>query len=166
MLDNLAAGLSPEEIVASYPPLGVDDVRAATAYAADLARERIVEIGRPGADEVKVDENLPRGTAICCNRAGHDAISVGEQGAERRRRRANLSALPGRATRADHARRRFRQRRAYDPKSSAGEIVLRLARQDRQRVLDAVARALPVLEREPLAKRLWIVEETRIRIRE
>ena len=49
VLDNLAAGLSPEEIVASYPPLRIDDVRAAAAYAADLARERIVEIGRRGA---------------------------------------------------------------------------------------------------------------------
>jgi len=48
VLDNLAAGLSPEEIVASYPPLRIDDVRAATAYAAELARERIVEIGRRG----------------------------------------------------------------------------------------------------------------------
>jgi hypothetical protein len=33
-------------------------------------------------------------------------------------------------------------------------------------VLDALASALPVLEREPLEKRLWIVEEERIRIRE
>ena len=40
VLDNLNAGLSAEGIVASYPPLGVEDVRAATAYAADLARER------------------------------------------------------------------------------------------------------------------------------
>jgi hypothetical protein len=29
-----------------------------------------------------------------------------------------------------------------------------------------VARTLRVLEREPLAKRLWVVEEDRIRIRE
>ena len=66
----------------------------------------------------KVDENLPRETCDLLNHAGHDAISVGEQALERRRRRASLSALPGRATRADHARRRFRQRRAYDPTSS------------------------------------------------
>jgi len=45
VLDNLAAGLSAEEIVASYPPLRIDDVRAATAYAAELALERIVEVG-------------------------------------------------------------------------------------------------------------------------
>jgi uncharacterized protein (DUF433 family) len=35
---NLAAGLSADEIVASYPPLRVEDVRAAAAYAAELAR--------------------------------------------------------------------------------------------------------------------------------
>lgn len=39
ILDNLAAGLQPQEIVDEYPPLVSDDVRAAIAYAADLARE-------------------------------------------------------------------------------------------------------------------------------
>jgi uncharacterized protein (DUF433 family) len=39
VLDNLAEGLSPEEIVEDYPPLTVEDVRAAVAYAAALARE-------------------------------------------------------------------------------------------------------------------------------
>jgi uncharacterized protein (DUF433 family) len=44
VLDNLAAGLSPEEIVLSYPSLTLDDVRAAVAYAAELARERILDL--------------------------------------------------------------------------------------------------------------------------
>lgn len=39
VLDNLAEGLTPEEIVEEYPPLELEDVRAAVAYAADLARE-------------------------------------------------------------------------------------------------------------------------------
>ena len=39
ILDNLAEGLAPEEIVTEYPPLTVDDVRVAIAYAAALARE-------------------------------------------------------------------------------------------------------------------------------
>ena len=39
ILDNLAEGDTPEQIVAEYPPLTVDDVRAAIAYAATLARE-------------------------------------------------------------------------------------------------------------------------------
>jgi uncharacterized protein (DUF433 family) len=44
VLDNLAAGLSTEEILKSYPGLGRPAVQAAIAYAADLARERVVEM--------------------------------------------------------------------------------------------------------------------------
>jgi uncharacterized protein (DUF433 family) len=39
ILDNLAGGMTPEQIVAQYPPLTLDDVRAAMGYAATLARE-------------------------------------------------------------------------------------------------------------------------------
>jgi uncharacterized protein (DUF433 family) len=46
ILDNLAEGLSPQEIVAEYPPLTVEDVQAAIAYAAVLAREEeLVPLG-------------------------------------------------------------------------------------------------------------------------
>lgn len=39
ILDNLADGLSPREIIEEYPPLELQDVQAAVAYAAELARE-------------------------------------------------------------------------------------------------------------------------------
>lgn len=39
ILDNLADGLTPDEIVEEYPPLARQDVHAAIAYAAALARE-------------------------------------------------------------------------------------------------------------------------------
>jgi len=39
ILDNLADGLSPEEVVQEYPPLTSDDIRAAISYAATLSRE-------------------------------------------------------------------------------------------------------------------------------
>jgi uncharacterized protein (DUF433 family) len=42
VLDNLAAGLTPDEVVKLYPTLQRDDVAAAMAYAAELARERVV----------------------------------------------------------------------------------------------------------------------------
>ena len=42
VLDNLAAGLTTDEIVNSYPPLSPEAVRAAIAYAAELGRERVV----------------------------------------------------------------------------------------------------------------------------
>ena len=44
VLDNLAAGLSPDEVTRSYPSLSVDAVRATLAYAADLAGERVVAV--------------------------------------------------------------------------------------------------------------------------
>jgi uncharacterized protein (DUF433 family) len=44
VLDNLAAGLSHQEILASYPTLTEDDIRACLAYAAELASERVVDI--------------------------------------------------------------------------------------------------------------------------
>jgi uncharacterized protein (DUF433 family) len=44
VLDNLAAGLTPEEIVRSYPSLNIEMVQAAMGYAAELARERIVAV--------------------------------------------------------------------------------------------------------------------------
>ena len=42
VLDNLAAGLTPEQIVGSYPSLTLQAVQAAIAYAAELGRERVV----------------------------------------------------------------------------------------------------------------------------
>ena len=44
VLDNLAAGLSTEEVTRSYPSISSEAVRAALAYAADLAGERVVAV--------------------------------------------------------------------------------------------------------------------------
>lgn len=41
VLDNLAAGVSEDEILREYPFLGEDSIRASVAYAAELARERV-----------------------------------------------------------------------------------------------------------------------------
>ena len=42
ILDNLAAGLTPDQIVGEYTSLTIDDVRGAIAYAADLVREEMI----------------------------------------------------------------------------------------------------------------------------
>ena len=44
VLDNLAAGLSAEEITRSYPSLTPESVKAAVLYAAELARERVLSL--------------------------------------------------------------------------------------------------------------------------
>ena len=113
----------------------------------------------------KVDENLPREVSDLLSGAGHDAVSVGEEGLSgsddtrlyercQNEERALITLDLG-----------FANLRTYDPRSSFGVIVLRLARQDKPLVLDAITAALPLLEREPLDKRLWILEGTRVRIR-
>jgi uncharacterized protein (DUF433 family) len=44
ILDFLASGESEAQILATYPQLEPDDIRAALAYAAEVARERIVPV--------------------------------------------------------------------------------------------------------------------------
>lgn len=44
ILDNLAAGVSEQEILENYPALTRLDIRAALRYAAEMARERIVDL--------------------------------------------------------------------------------------------------------------------------
>lgn len=44
ILDNLAAGLSEQEIIKSYPSVTPDGIRASIAYASDLAKEGLVRL--------------------------------------------------------------------------------------------------------------------------
>jgi uncharacterized protein (DUF433 family) len=44
ILDFLASGETPEQILASYPQLAAEDIRAAIAYGAEVARERIIPV--------------------------------------------------------------------------------------------------------------------------
>lgn len=44
VLANLADGLTPEEIIRSYPSLTPVAIQAALAYAADLAQERVIPL--------------------------------------------------------------------------------------------------------------------------
>ena len=44
VLDNIAAGLSPQEIISAYPSLTKDDIQASLEYAAELAHERIIPL--------------------------------------------------------------------------------------------------------------------------
>lgn len=44
VLDRLAGGDTQDDILADYPQLAADDIRACIAYAAELARERTVEL--------------------------------------------------------------------------------------------------------------------------
>ncbi len=114
----------------------------------------------------KVDENLPQEVALLLRQNGHDAVTVPEQGlagAEdsavekvfRREKRALVTLDQG-----------FADIRTYPPKDYSGLIVLRLSMQDKEHVLRIVEALIPMIHTEPLARRLWIVDEGEIRIRE
>ena len=44
VLDNLAAGMTTDELLTEYPSLTRDGVTAALAYAAELTRERFIAL--------------------------------------------------------------------------------------------------------------------------
>ncbi len=116
--------------------------------------------------QFKTDENLPEEVAELLRSAGHDASTVTEQGLGGEPD-PDLASL---CQREQHALVTldlgFSDIRAYPPEEYHGLIVFRLKRQDKVHVVEVLERLLPVLETEALARRLWIVEEQRVRIRD
>ena len=113
----------------------------------------------------KVDENLPVEVADLLRAAGHDAVTVNDQGVSgakdpdlanllQREQRAFLTLDSG-----------FGDIRTYPPHEYSGFLVFRLPRQDKAFVLQVCQRLVGQLAREPLTGRLWIVEANRIRVR-
>ena len=49
VLDFLAEGMTVQEILAQYPDLTGEDIRACIAYGAEMARERYVDVSGAGA---------------------------------------------------------------------------------------------------------------------
>jgi predicted nuclease of predicted toxin-antitoxin system len=113
----------------------------------------------------KIDENLPIEVADLLRNAKHDAITVGEQ-------YLSGSGDPDIARICQQEKRAlvtldtdFADIRSYPPGQYSGIIVLRLKRQDKFHALNTIKGMIRVLANETLEQHLWIVEETRIRIR-
>ena len=115
---------------------------------------------------LKIDENLPAEVAERLRGAGHDALSVFEQGlgGSGDERLKGVLQDEGRALLTLDL--GFADIRLHPPEEFSGVIVLRLVRQDRQHVLAMVESLLPFLNQNPLERRLWIVRNGGLRIRE
>lgn len=112
----------------------------------------------------KVDENLPVEVANLLRQEGHDAETVYQQ---------RMSGVPdpniaavcraeGRAlVTMDLGLGDIRQ---YPPTDYHGIVVLRLRRQSKRHVLGVLPMVAALLDTEPLSGRLWIVNETGVRI--
>ncbi len=113
----------------------------------------------------KFDENLPSDLGALLRADGHDAHSVLDE---------DLRGAPDPSiARVCQDEQRilitldldFAHIQNYPPQDYDGIIVLRLARQDRDTVLAIILRILTLLQTEPIARRLWIVDDDRTRIR-
>jgi predicted nuclease of predicted toxin-antitoxin system len=113
----------------------------------------------------KVDENLPAGVAELLTAEAHDAVTVVQQGM-RGSQDAKLAQICQTENRVlvtldiD-----FADIRRYPPRTMPGVIVLRLRSHDKDNILRTMRRTLPLLGQEPLEQKLWIVDETQVRIR-
>jgi len=115
--------------------------------------------------DFKVDENLPIEVAQLLVEAGHSAstaLSEGLGGASDKAILAVASSERRVLVTLDIG---FADIRTYPPAQSPGIIVLRLRRQDKLYVVDVVKRLIPRLTSQDVGKKLWIVEDRRIRIR-
>jgi predicted nuclease of predicted toxin-antitoxin system len=113
----------------------------------------------------KIDENLHDDVAALLAGAGHDVQTVYAEGL-RGCHDVNLAShcvSEGRAIVTLDL--DFADIRVFPPSSGAGVIVLRVRDQSRPHILDVVRRAIELLDREPVAGRLWIVSEAGVRIR-
>ncbi len=113
----------------------------------------------------KLDENLPVELGFLLREAGHHAHTVLDE---------NLGGSPDSSiARVCQVEKRilvtldldFADIRSYLPGEYSGIIVLRLTRQDRDSVLAMMPRILELLQTEQIAQRLWVVDESRTRIR-
>ena len=113
----------------------------------------------------KVDENLPVEVAAALNAAGHEADTVNDEGLQGKPDAtiAEVCALEGRIlVTLDLG---FADIRTYPPQAAPGFIVMRLTRHDKEYVLRVIQGLFTLFDQEPLEHHLWIVEDTRVRIR-
>ncbi|MDE0417298.1 MAG: DUF5615 family PIN-like protein [bacterium] len=116
--------------------------------------------------QFKMDENLPVELAGMFREAGHDAVTVLDQSLTGARDSdiASVCIREGRAiVTLDMD---FADIRTYPPDAYPGLVVFRPSNQSREHVLRIGTRLLNVLTGATLAGRLWIVEDSRIRVRQ
>ena len=113
----------------------------------------------------KTDENLPVEIAELLANAGHDAKTVNEQQLQGTQDPALINICSNENRVLVTLDMDFSDIRDYPPSELSGIIVLRVGRQSKRHLIETFKRILPLIDSEPLKQHLWIVEETRVRIR-
>lgn len=115
--------------------------------------------------QFKIDENLPIEIAELLTNAGYNAKTINEQQLQGARDPVLIDACKNENRVLVTLDTDFADIRAYPPQEFSGIIVLRGGSQAKQHVMKVFQRIIPLIQREPLDQHLWIVEETKVRIR-
>ena len=113
----------------------------------------------------KIDENLPIEFVDLLITAGHQAMNVYEQHLQGNADQVIIDICAKEGYILVTLDLDFADIRTYPPTQYPGLMVLRVIRQDKRHLVEVFQRAINVLMREPIEGRLWIIEETRVRIR-
>jgi len=115
--------------------------------------------------QFKIDENLPIEIAELLINAGYDTKTVNDQQLQGVKDPilAEVCKNEHRALVTLDA--DFSDIRTYPPEEFSGIIVLRVRTQAKRHVIKVFSSIIPIIAHESLMQRLWIVEETRVRIR-
>ena len=113
----------------------------------------------------KIDENLPPSVGDLLRESGHDVRTVYEQGLRSCADPQLLATCQGEGRALLSLDLDFSNILVFPPERYAGLIVLRLHKPGARAVMALVRRLLPHFALVPVAGRLWIVDEQRIRVR-
>jgi predicted nuclease of predicted toxin-antitoxin system len=115
---------------------------------------------------LKIDENLHAEVAALFGTAGHDVHTVYDEGL----RGSPDNVIAERCRNEDRVLVTldldFADIRTYPPANHPGMIALRVGNQSRPHILRVMSPIKTLLDKEPVAGRLWIVSEASVRIRE
>lgn len=113
---------------------------------------------------IKLDENLPPVVAEFLRGSGHDVRDVYEQGLRSCSDPVVLAACQAEGRALVSLDLDFSNILQFPPEQYAGLIVLRIHKPGPRAVMSLMTRLLPHLDTVPVAGRLWIVDESRIRV--
>jgi len=114
----------------------------------------------------KIDENLPVEVKDRLVAHGHDAHTVHEEGLTGSQDSVIYQVVQGEDRIIITLDLDFSDIRTYVPAESKGIIVLRMAMQDKNSIIQIMDRVILLLSSEKIEGRLWIVGGERVRIRD
>lgn len=117
------------------------------------------------AIQFKIDENLPVEISDLLISAGYDAKTVNDQRLQGSTDSTIINICKSENRVLITLDTDFSDIRTYPPEEYAGIVVLRVVRQDKPYLIKVFHRIIQLIDIEPLNQHLWIVEDSRIRIR-